>query len=191
MSIYLDNSIYYLKYINGTGGRNMLVIYDLWLLVIGWGLYLNGLRILACMLFLIGFIFFLKSNIKMNCWRYLLCMSITAIFNIAISQYGSFNKDLITYTFLILESLLVSLSYELMYKLKIERLMNIYFLVAISFLSFLLIAYIIPDTSMYLEYKLNVVVYIALIFIPSFLLQSIQMLKKMCALSNKIKAWNH
>ena len=169
----------------------MLVIYDLWILVIGWGLYLNELRILACMLFLIGFILFLKSNIKMNCWRYLLCMSITAIFNIAISHYGSFDKDLITYTFLILESLLVSLSYELMYKLKIERLMNIYFLVAISFLSFLLIAYIIPDTSMYLEYKMNVIVYIALIFIPSFLLQSIQMLKKMCALSNRIKVWNH
>lgn len=191
MSNYLDNSFFYLKYINGTGGRDMLVIYDLWILVIGWGLYLNELRILACMLFLIGFILFLKSNIKMNCWRYLLCMSITAMFNIAISHYGSFNKDLITYTFLILESLLVSLSYELMYKLKIERLMNIYFLVAISFLSFLLIAYIIPDTSMYLEYKMNVIVYIALIFIPSFLLQSIQMLKKMCALSNRIKVWNH
>ncbi len=169
----------------------MLVIYDLWLLVIGWGLYLNGLRILACVLFLIGFILFLKSNIKMNCWRYLLCMSITIIFNIAISQYGSFNKDLITYTFLILESLLVSMSYELIYKLKIERLMNIYFVVAISFLCFLLIAYIIPDTTMYLEYKSSVVVYIALIFIPSFLLQSIQMLNKMYTLSNKIKAWNH
>lgn len=191
MSKYLDNDFFYLKYINGTGGRNMLVIYDLWLLVIGWGLYLNGLRILACVLFLIGFILFLKSNIKMNCWRYLLCMSITIIFNIAISQYGSFNKDLITYTFLILESLLVSMSYELIYKLKIERLMNIYFVVAISFLCFLLIAYIIPDTTMYLEYKSSVVVYIALIFIPSFLLQSIQMLNKMYTLSNKIKAWNH
>ena len=64
MSNYLDNSFFYLKYINGTGGRDMLVIYDLWILVIGWGLYLNELRILACMLFLIGFILFLKSNIK-------------------------------------------------------------------------------------------------------------------------------
>lgn len=169
----------------------MLVIYDLWLLVIAWGLYLNGLRLLACILFLIGLIISLKSNIKINCWRYLLCVSITAIFNIAISQCGSFNKDFITYTFLILESLFVSKSNELMYRLNIERLMNIYFVVAISFLSFLLIAYIIPDTSMYLEYKANVIVYIALIFIPSFLLESIQMIKKMWTLSNKIKAWNH
>ncbi len=169
----------------------MLVIYDLWLLIIGWGMFLNNLKLLACLMFLIGLNLFIKSIKKMNCWRFTINALIIMLFNIAVSYFASFNKDLLVYTFLILQSLLTSLTYELIDKTKLERLLNIYFVVSISFLSFLLIANFIPDTYMYLDYKLNIFVYIMLIFIPSFLIQSIQILIKLSTLSNKMKVWNH
>lgn len=169
----------------------MMMIYDLWLLMIGWGLFLNGARLLACILFLIGFILFIKSGIKINCWRYFVCMLISALFNIAISQFGTFNKDFMVYAFLVLESLLVSFMYKLSDKLKLEKLINIYFVLAISFLAFLFIAYLVPDTANYIEYKLNVYTYIVLIFVPPFFLASIQILKKLFVLGIKMKAWNH
>ncbi len=169
----------------------MLVIYDLWLLIIGWGMFLNNLKLLACLMFLIGLNLFIKSIKKMNCWRFMINALIIMLFNIAVSYLASFNKDLLVYTFLILQSLLTSLTYELIDKTKLERLLNIYFVVSISFLSFLLIANFIPDTYMYLDYKLNIFVYIMLIFIPSFLIQSIQILIKLSTLSNKMKVWNH
>lgn len=170
---------------------NMMMIYNLWLLIIGWGLFLNGEKISACTLFLIGFILFMKSEIKINYWRYFLCILICILFNFAISQYGVFNKDIMAFAFLMFESLLVSFVYELSEKLKIEKLINIYFVIVISFLVFLLIAYLIPDTVNYLEYKLNVYVYIVLIFIPPFLLTSVQLLKKLVNLSIKMSIWNH
>ncbi len=169
----------------------MLVIYDLWLLIIGWGMFLNNMKLLACLMFLIGLNLFIKSIKKMNCWRFTINALIIMLFNIAVSYLASFNKDLLVYTFLILQSLLTSLTYELIDKTKLERLLNIYFVVSISFLSFLLIANFIPDTYMYLDYKLNIFVYIMLIFIPSFLIQSIQILIKLSTLSNKMKIWNH
>ncbi len=169
----------------------MLVIYDLWLLIIGWGMFLNNMKLLACLMFLIGLNLFIKSIKKMNCWRFTINALIIMLFNIAVSYLASFNKDLLVYTFLILQSLLTSLTYELIDKTKLERLLNIYFVVSISFLSFLLIANFIPDTYMYLDYKLNIFVYIMLIFIPSFLIQSIQILIKLSTLSNKMKVWNH
>ncbi len=169
----------------------MLVIYDLWLLIIGWGMFLNNMKLLACLMFLIGLNLFIKSIKKMNCWRFMINALIIMLFNIAVSYLASFNKDLLVYTFLILQSLLTSLTYELIDKTKLERLLNIYFVVSISFLSFLLIANFIPDTYMYLDYKLNIFVYIMLIFIPSFLIQSIQILIKLSTLSNKMKIWNH
>ncbi len=169
----------------------MLVIYDLWLLIIGWGMFLNNMKLLACLMFLIGLNLFIKSIKKMNCWRFTINALIIMLFNIAVSYLASFNKDFLVYTFLILQSLLTSLTYELIDKTKLERLLNIYFVVSISFLSFLLIANFIPDTYMYLDYKLNIFVYIMLIFIPSFLIQSIQILIKLSTLSNKMKVWNH
>lgn len=163
-------------------------MYVLWTLMIGWGFYLNKMEILAILLFLM---FLLLSDTRKICWRYISIAIITCLFNLLVFNLGYFDKNLISYTFLITEALVSANLSEYLSRLCINRLVEIYLFVSVSFLTFVGITILLSSVTSDYIYIHNLYVYNALIFVPSFLLMSIQMVKKITGSRIKMRVWNH
>ena len=163
-------------------------MYVLWTLMIGWGFYLNKMEILAILLFLM---FLLLSDTRKICWRYISIAIITLLFNLLVFNLGYFDKNLISITFLITEALVSANLSEYLSRLCINRLVEIYLFVSVSFLSFVGITILLSSVTSDYIYIHNLYVYNALIFVPSFLLMSIQMVKKITGSRIKMRVWNH
>ena len=163
-------------------------MYVLWTLMIGWGFYLNKMEILAILLFLM---FLLLSDTRKICWRYISIAIITLLFNILVFNLGYFDKNLISITFLITEALVSANLSEYLSRLCINRLVEIYLFVSVSFLTFVGITILLSSVTSDYIYIHNLYVYNALIFVPSFLLISVQMLKKITGSRIKMRVWNH
>lgn len=163
-------------------------MYVLWTLMIGWGFYLNKMEILAILLFLM---FLLLSDTRKICWRYISIAIITLLFNILVFNLGYFDKNLISVTFLITEALVSANLSEYLSRLCINRLVEIYLFVSISFLTFVGITILLSSVTSDYIYIHNLYVYNALIFVPSFLLISVQMIKKITGSRIKMRVWNH
>ena len=163
-------------------------MYVLWTLMIGWGFYLNKMEILAILLFLM---FLLLSDTRKICWRYISIAIITLLFNLLVFNLGYFDKNLISVTFLITEALVSANLSEYLSRLCINRLLEIYLFVSVSFLTFVGITILLSSVTSDYIYIHNLYVYNALIFVPSFLLMSIQMVKKITGSRIKMRVWNH
>lgn len=163
-------------------------MYVLWTLMIGWGFYLNKMEILAILLFLM---FLLLSDTRKICWRYISITIITLLFNLLVFNLGYFDKNLISVTFLITEALVSANLSEYLSRLCINRLVEIYLFVSVSFLTFVGITILLSSVTSDYIYIHNLYVYNALIFVPSFLLMSIQMVKKITGSRIKMRVWNH
>ncbi len=163
-------------------------MYVLWTLMIGWGFYLNKMEILAILLFLM---FLLLSDTRKICWRYISIAIITLLFNLLVFNLGYFDKNLISVTFLITEALVSANLSEYLSRLCINRLVEIYLFVSVSFLTFVGITILLSSVTSDYIYIHNLYVYNALIFVPSFLLMSIQMVKKITGSRIKMRVWNH
>ncbi len=163
-------------------------MYVLWTLMIGWGFYLNKMEILAILLFLM---FLLLSDTRKICWRYISIAIITLLFNLLVFNLGYFDKNLISVTFLITEALVSANLSEYLSRLCINRLVEIYLFVSVSFLVFVGITILLSSVTSDYIYIHNLYVYNALIFVPSFLLMSIQMVKKITGSRIKMRVWNH
>lgn len=163
-------------------------MYVLWTLMIGWGFYLNKMEILAILLFLM---FLLLSDTRKICWRYISIVIITLLFNLLVFNLGYFDKNLISVTFLITEALVSANLSEYLSRLCINRLVEIYLFVSVSFLTFVGITILLSSVTSDYIYIHNLYVYNALIFVPSFLLMSIQMVKKITGSRIKMRVWNH
>ena len=163
-------------------------MYVLWTLMIGWGFYLNKMEILAILLFLM---FLLLSDTRKISWRYISIAIITLLFNILVFNLGYFDKNLISVTFLITEALVSANLSEYLSRLCINRLVEIYLFVSVSFLTFVGITILLSSVTSDYIYIHNLYVYNALIFVPSFLLMSIQMVKKITGSRIKMRVWNH
>ena len=163
-------------------------MYVLWTLMIGWGFYLNKLEIIAILLFLM---FLLLSDTRKICWRYISIAIITLLFNLLVFNLGYFDKNLISVTFLITEALVSANLSEYLSRLCINRLVEIYLFVSVSFLTFVGITILLSSVTSDYIYIHNLYVYNALIFVPSFLLMSIQMVKKITGSRIKMRVWNH
>ena len=163
-------------------------MYVLWTLMIGWGFYLNKMEILAILLFLM---FLLLSDTRKICWRYISIAIITLLFNLLVFNLGYFDKNLISITFLITEALVSANLSEYLSRLCINRLVEIYLFVSVSFLTFVGITILLSSVTSDYIYIHNLYVYNALIFVPSFLLISVQMLKKITGSRIKMRVWNH
>lgn len=163
-------------------------MYVLWTLMIGWGFYLNKMEILTILLFLM---FLLLSDTRKICWRYISIAIITLLFNILVFNLGYFDKNLISVTFLITEALVSANLSEYLSRLCINRLVEIYLFVSVSFLTFVGITILLSSVTSDYIYIHNLYVYNALIFVPSFLLMSIQMVKKITGSRIKMRVWNH
>ena len=163
-------------------------MYVLWTLMIGWGFYLNKMEIFAILLFLM---FLLLSDTRKICWRYISIAIITLLFNILVFNLGYFDKNLISVTFLITEALVSANLSEYLSRLCINRLVEIYLFVSVSFLTFVGITILLSSVTSDYIYIHNLYVYNALIFVPSFLLISVQMIKKITGSRIKMRVWNH
>lgn len=163
-------------------------MYVLWTLMIGWGFYLNKMEILAILLFLM---FLLLSDTRKICWRHISIVIITLLFNLLVFNLGYFDKNLISVTFLITEALVSANLSEYLSRLCINRLVEIYLFVSVSFLTFVGITILLSSVTSDYIYIHNLYVYNALIFVPSFLLMSIQMVKKITGSRIKMRVWNH
>lgn len=163
-------------------------MYVLWTLMIGWGFYLNKMEILAILLFLM---FLLLSDTRKISWRYISIAIITLLFNLLVFNLGYFDKNLISVTFLITEALVSANLSEYLSRLCINRLVEIYLFVSVSFLTFVGITILLSSVTSDYIYIHNLYVYNALIFVPSFLLMSIQMVKKITGSRIKMRVWNH
>lgn len=163
-------------------------MYVLWTLMIGWGFYLNKMEILAILLFLM---FLLLSDTRKICWRYISIAIITLLFNLLVFNLGYFDKNLMSVTFLITEALVSANLSEYLSRLCINRLVEIYLFVSVSFLTFVGITILLSSVTSDYIYIHNLYVYNALIFVPSFLLMSIQMVKKITGSRIKMRVWNH
>lgn len=163
-------------------------MYVLWTLMIGWGFYLNKMEILAILLFLM---FLLLSDTRKICWRYISIAIMTLLFNLLVFNLGYFDKNLISVTFLITEALVSANLSEYLNRLCINRLVEIYLFVSVSFPTFVGITILLSSVTSDYIYIHNLYVYNALIFVPSFLLMSIQMVKKITGSRIKMRVWNH
>lgn len=163
-------------------------MYVLWTLMIGWGFYLNKMEVLAILLFLM---FLLLSDTRKICWRYISIAIITLLFNLFVFNLGYFDKNLISVTFLITEALVSANLSEYLSRLCINRLVEIYLFVSVSFLTFVGITILLSSVTSDYIYIHNLYVYNALIFVPSFLLISVQMIKKITGSRIKMRVWNH
>lgn len=163
-------------------------MYVLWTLMIGWGFYLNKMEILAILLFLM---FLLLSDTRKICWRYIGIVIITCLFNLLVFNLGYFDKNLISVTFLITEALVSANLSEYLGRLIMNSLMEIYLFVSVSFLTFVGITILLSSVTSNYIYIHNLYVYNALIFVPSFLLISVQMIKKITYSRIKMRVWNH
>lgn len=156
------------------------MIYCLWTLAIGWGLFLNKMEILSILLFLV---YLFLSETKIICWRYLSIAFIISVFNLLICKLGYFDRSVLLITFLLVEALFSANLSIYASKLSFYKILGIYLFVSISFLMFMMIAMVLSHVVNDYIYLQNIYVYITLIFLPSFLLMSLQLFK--------IKAWNH
>lgn len=163
-------------------------MYVLWTLMIGWGFYLNKMEILAILLFLM---FLLLSDTRKICWRYISIAIMTLLFNLLVFNLGYFDKNLISVTFLITEALVSANLSEYLSRLCINNLVEIYLFVSVNFLTFVGITILLSSVTSDYIYIHNLYVYNALIFVPSFLLMSIQMVKKITGSRIKMRVWNH
>ena len=146
------------------------------------------MEILAILLFLM---FLLLSDTRKICWRYISIAMITCLFNLLVFNLGYFDKNLISYTFLITEALVSANLSEYLGRLNVNSLMEIYLFVSVSFLVFVGITILLSNITSDYIYVHNLYVYNALIFVPSFLLMSIQMVKKITGSRIKMRVWNH
>lgn len=146
------------------------------------------MEILAILLFLM---FLLLSDTRKICWRYISIVIITCLFNLLVFNLGYFDKNLISVTFLITEALVSANLSEYLSRLYINRLVEIYLFVSVSFLTFVGITILLSSVTSDYIYIHNLYVYNALIFVPSFLLMSIQMVKKITGSRIKMRVWNH
>lgn len=146
------------------------------------------MEILAILLFLM---FLLLSDTRKICWRYIGIAMITCLFNLLVFNLGYFDKNLISYTFLITEALVSANLSEYLGRLIMNSLMEIYLFVSVSFLTFVGITILLSSVTSDYIYIHNLYVYNALIFVPSFLLISVQMIKKITYSRIKMRVWNH
>ena len=146
------------------------------------------MEILAILLFLM---FLLLSDTRKSCWRYISIAIMTLLFNLFVFNLGYFGKNLISVTFLITEALVSANLSEYLSRLCINNLVEIYLFVSVSFLTFVGITILLSSVTSDYIYIHNLYVYNALIFVPSFLLMSIQMVKKITGSRIKMRVWNH
>ncbi len=162
------------------------LIYNLWMLMIGWSLYLNKLVVLSLILLAIELILNFIYITKINYWRFSFVSLLISLCSLLVVKESALTFNCLIVPFLLLISMNVSYINEISYKLKMRILKTIDFFVGAGMFIFLLIAAIIPNTPLLPNYKTELFVYIALIFsFPFVSITTCLIYKKIKYMSNK------
>lgn len=145
-----------------------LLIYNYWLLIISWCLFLNDLTLLAIVLCLGGCAILIRINRKLNYWRmaFLSVISYVAIsFFLSMSNIPYFFPKL--YIFLAVVCLDLACTFERMYLFKSKCLKPFLMFMLLSVTVLSLITIILPNNLYTLFTKDSLFIMIGLIFLPS------------------------
>lgn len=155
-----------------------VMIYDIWCILISYSLFFNGYVLLGILLEGLVLMYNLVFVRKINYWRFIFILLLTSVFSFYIVLNSSISNNKLIFPFLILVCINTSIVNEICYKLKANYVLPTYIILATSFLIFTIVAIIIPYSPLLPTYKSNLYAYIAIIFIPSFILMSACLLFK-------------
>ncbi|MDO4500496.1 MAG: hypothetical protein Q4B60_04400 [Erysipelotrichaceae bacterium] len=140
------------------------------MLIISWCFILNGLGMVGTLLSLLNVTYVLYVARKLNYWRMSLVFFLGAFLSLALTFKSGLIRDVNQFfvPFMVLVSLGIALLNEMLYKLKAKTITPYYSMLCLALIAFGSIAVLIPDLSMLPNYKKNLFIYIALIFVPAF-----------------------
>lgn len=150
--------------------KKMMLI-NLWGILLSFSFLFNGFAVLSILMELLLSIYNFMFIRKINYWRFLLVLITTSLFDYLVVK-NSYLTNKLLIPFLLLVCLNTSIVNEIIFKLKTKCLVPAYFILSISLVIFVLVAIIIPYSPLLPTYKANLYSYIALLFIPMFVLMS-------------------
>ena len=159
-----------------------IVIYDFWMIMLGWSLFLNGFRYVGMSLALFCAVYNFFVIRHMNIWRLfsltlissLVGISVLRTTNIALIYHGIF-------PFLMLMMLNCGLVNEICCALSADKPVFIDILLSFTTLFCVTVACIIPESPLLPFYKSNLFAFIVMIFFPSFVEMNVCLLSKWIA----------
>lgn len=155
------------------------LIYNYWLILISWGLFLNDLAILAIITSVVASLLLLVNNWRINYWR---CISIFVLSYLVICLLlGNSNIPFYfsrSYEFLAAISLDMSITNEQLYLLTSKHLKPFLVVMILSISVLSLITLVLPSNQYSLFTKKSLYLMIAFIFLPYLLSTTVCLIYK-------------
>lgn len=174
-------------------GKKMkrMMILNLWVLMMGWCLYFSNLTITAIILLAILIFSNLYVFNKVNYWRFIFIFTLISILCIACLYLFKLPYSLSSLPFLLLVSVNNAYINEICYLTKYNFIRKIDHIIVVTSLCFIIVAILIPYSSLLPNYKTNLYGNIIMMFSFPFINLSTCLLYK--NRRNKaciMKAWN-
>ena len=141
-------------------------------MMLAWSFYLFDFCFGAILFLIFDLSIAIKKVRNIDCWRYAFVFSVSLLFCLLLIWYKE-NIDIKTIFFLLLLSLNIAYINEIFYKLKRKNLRYLYIIIFACFIVFLIVASLIPYSSLLPNYKKDLFIYIGLIFGPLLTFMSI------------------
>ena len=156
------------------------MIYDLWLCMIAWSLFLSGHQALGIFTAVLCSLYNCCFVRKMNFWR-LFSVSMLSLlagtFFVRHSSIGSLYHGI--FPFLTIMMFDYALINELTCRIKAKRMMIIYLFVVFTTIISTAFALIIPDDPFLPYYKTNALTFVFIIFFPAFVEMTVCLISKL------------
>lgn len=152
---------------------------DLWLAMIAWCFFLSDYEILGIFVAICLTLYNCYLVKKINNWRLISTFLMISIFEyLLLVKSNIISIYHFIYPFLVVMTINTALMNEVCYKLKKKALAPTYFSLLAATIVFVITALIIPESPLMPFYKRNLLIFIALIFFPSFVNMSVCLLNK-------------
>lgn len=144
-----------------------ILIYNYWLMIVAWCMFLNDYILLAILLGLIGCVLLLIINRKIDYWR----MSFMSVISYVIISFILLNSSVSyffpkLYMFLAIISLDSAFTFERLYLYKVKYLLPFLMVMVISATVLSIIALILPSSLYTIFTKTNLLLMINFIYSP-------------------------
>jgi len=163
-----------------------------WLIMISWSLLLNDLEILGIIVAIFTTVYICYNIKNLNYWRVIsLFLTLSFIGYLCISLSNIMSIYTLLFPFLLVMNLNTALVNEICLKLKKNSITLFFTLVSLCMIVFFTIILILPEIPMIGFYKSNLVLLTSLIFIPSFMVLSVNAIIKLYGVNvNKQRMYN-
>lgn len=155
------------------------LIYNYWLILISWGLFLNDLSVLAIITSVIACLFLLINNWRINYWRAISVFILSFIIICIVLKESNIPFYFCRiYYFLAAISLDMSITNEQLYLLTSKHLKPFLVVMTLSLSVLFLITLVLPDNQYSLFTKKSLYMMIVFIFLPYLLSTTICFINK-------------